>query len=117
MLNVTKGEKREYQEREDKSPNLEFEILESSKQFLFYARSDMISEARLSVSVRGIQRNKINRSYIYINIFGFPGGSVVKNSPANAGDVGSIPGWVGKICWRRKWQPTPVFLPGKSHGQ
>ena len=25
--------------------------------------------------------------------------------------------WVGKIAWRRKWQPTPVFLPGKSHGQ
>ena len=25
--------------------------------------------------------------------------------------------WVGKIPWRRKWQPTPVFLPGKSHGQ
>ena len=24
---------------------------------------------------------------------------------------------VGKITWRRKWQPTPVFLPGKSHGQ
>ena len=24
--------------------------------------------------------------------------------------------WVGKISWRRKWQPTPVFLPGKSHG-
>ena len=24
--------------------------------------------------------------------------------------------WVGKIPWRRKWQPTPVFLPGKSHG-
>ena len=23
--------------------------------------------------------------------------------------------WVGKISWRRKWQPTPVFLPGKSH--
>ena len=29
---------------------------------------------------------------------------------------GSIPG-SGKIPWRRKWQPTPVFLPGKSHGQ
>ena len=30
-----------------------------------------------------------------------------------------IPGfnpWVRKISWRRKWQPTPVFLPGKSHG-
>ena len=25
--------------------------------------------------------------------------------------------WVGTIPWRRKWQPTPVFLPGKSHGQ
>ena len=25
--------------------------------------------------------------------------------------------WVGKIPWRRKWQPTPVFLPGKSHGE
>ena len=24
--------------------------------------------------------------------------------------------WVGQISWRRKWQPTPVFLPGKSHG-
>ena len=24
---------------------------------------------------------------------------------------------LGKISWRRKWQPTPVFLPGKSHGQ
>ena len=23
--------------------------------------------------------------------------------------------WVGKIPWRRKWQPTPLFLPGKSH--
>ena len=25
--------------------------------------------------------------------------------------------WVGKIRWRREWLPTPVFLPGKSHGQ
>ena len=25
--------------------------------------------------------------------------------------------WVGNIPWRRKWQPTPVFLPGKSHRQ
>ena len=25
--------------------------------------------------------------------------------------------WVGKIPWSRKWQPTPVFLSGKSHGQ
>ena len=25
--------------------------------------------------------------------------------------------WVGKIPWSRKWQPTPVFLPGELHGQ
>ena len=46
---------------------------------------------------------------------GFPGGSVVKNLPANEGDVGSI--LSRKILWRRKWQPAPVLMPGKSHGQ
>ena len=45
-----------------------------------------------------------------------PDGSVVKNPPAHVGDGGSIPG-SGRVPWRRKWQPTPVFLPGKSHGQ
>ena len=29
----------------------------------------------------------------------------------------SVPPWSGKILWRRKWQPTPVFLSGKFHGQ
>ena len=51
-----------------------------------------------------------------IMILGFPGGSEVKASASNAGGPGSIPG-VGKIPWRRKWQPTLVFLPGESHGQ
>ena len=41
---------------------------------------------------------------------------MVKNSPADAGDEGSIPG-SGRCPWRREWQPIPVFLPGKSHGQ
>ena len=36
--------------------------------------------------------------------------------PQCAGDAGLI-SCVRKIPWRRKWQPTPVFLPGKSHGQ
>jgi len=47
-------------------------------------------------------------------------GSDGKGSACNAGDRGSIPGanpWIGKIPWRRKWQPTPVFLPGKFHGE
>ena len=47
---------------------------------------------------------------------GFPGGSDGKASACNAGDPGLIPG-LGKIPWRRKWQPTPVLLPGKFHGQ
>ena len=47
---------------------------------------------------------------------GFPGGSVVRNPPANAGDMGLIPG-LGRFPWRRKWQPSPVLLPGISHGQ
>ena len=46
----------------------------------------------------------------------FPGDSVVKNLPTNTGDTSLIPG-SGRFPWRRKWQPTSVFLPGKSHGQ
>ena len=43
---------------------------------------------------------------------------VVKNPPANAGDMRHVfDPWVRKIPWRRKWKPTPVFLPGQSHGQ
>ena len=41
-----------------------------------------------------------------------------KNPPDNAGGVRDwFNPWVGKIPWRRAWQPTPVFLPGESHGQ
>ena len=47
---------------------------------------------------------------------GFPGGSDNKESVCNAGDSG-FDLWVGKIPWRRKWQSTPVFLPGEFHGQ
>ena len=44
---------------------------------------------------------------------------VVKNPAANAGDkrdVGSVSG-LRRFPWRRAWQPTPVLLPGESHGQ
>jgi len=40
---------------------------------------------------------------------------VVKNPPANAGDIRHMfDPWVRKSPWRRAWQPTPVFLPGES---
>ena len=50
---------------------------------------------------------------------GFPGGaSGVKNSSANAGDLREgFDSWVGKIPLRRAWQPTPLTMPGESHGQ
>ena len=49
---------------------------------------------------------------------GFPGGSAAKNLPAiqETQEMQFDP-WVGKIPWRRKWHPTLVFLPGRSHGQ
>ena len=44
---------------------------------------------------------------------------VVKNLPTSAGDMRDL-GLIyrfGRSPWRRAWQPTPVFLPGESHGQ
>ena len=50
---------------------------------------------------------------------GFPGGLMVKSLPAmqEVHKRHRFDPWVGKIPWSRKWQPAPVFLPGKSHGQ
>ena len=48
--------------------------------------------------------------------------AIIKNLPemqetfSTAGDAGSNPG-IQKIPWRRKWQPIPLFLPMKFHGQ
>ena len=50
---------------------------------------------------------------------GFPGGLSGKESICQCRKhkrCGFDP-WVGKIPWRRKWQPSPVFLPGASRGQ
>ena len=59
--------------------------------------------------------------YVYIYIFSptSEGGLVVKNLSANAGDARLwFDPWVGKIYWRKKWQPTPlVFLLEKSQRQ
>ena len=50
---------------------------------------------------------------------GFPGGASGKEPTCQCRRykrLGFDP-WVGKIPWRRTWQPTPVFLPGESYGQ
>ena len=53
---------------------------------------------------------------------GFLSGSVSKESTCKAGECPqykrpSSDPWVRKFPWRRKWQPTPIFLPGEVHGQ
>ena len=61
----------------------------------------------------------VTRSYSKIE--DFPCGLAVKNlSVMQETRIDKGPRfhpWVRKIHWRRKWQPTPVFLPGKTHGQ
>ena len=53
-----------------------------------------------------------------MRLFKDPGGSVVKNLPTCRRCTRH---WfnprIGKVSWKRAWQPTPVFLPGESHGQ
>ena len=55
-------------------------------------------------------------SILLLASISFPGGSEDKVSACNAQGPGSIPG-LERFPWRRKWQPTPIFLPGESHGQ
>ena len=81
------------------------------------------------VLVRVLQRNKANSikfMYIYKDTWGFPGGSVVKNPPANAGDAGSVPGFgrspggrngnwlqyscLQKLMGRGAWQATAHWV-------
>ena len=53
------------------------------------------------------------------NLMGFPGGTSGKEPACQCRrhkKLGFDPR-VGKILWRRAWQPTPVFLPGESYGQ
>ena len=67
----------------------------------------LIQHELLFIEVRG--------RLIVVAFLVVPSGSEGKASACNAGDPGSIPG-LGRFPWRRKWQPTPVFMPGKSHG-
>ena len=50
---------------------------------------------------------------------GFPGGAVIKNPPANAGDTKrcEFDPWVGKIPWSRKWQPLQYSCLENSMGR
>ena len=65
------------------------------------------------------QKEKDKYHMISLICMGFPGGTSGKE-PACLCSRCKRPGfdsWVRKIPWRREWEPTPVFLPGESHGQ
>ena len=51
------------------------------------------------------------------SLVGLPMWCPVGKEPAYQCRRLSFDPWVGKIPWRKAWQPTPVFLPGESHGQ
>ena len=59
------------------------------------------------------------RSTIWLPLWGFPGGAGGKEPVCRCRRCKrrGVSPWVGKIPWRRAWQPTPLFLPGESHGQ
>ena len=66
-----------------------------------------------------LRYNVKNCLYLRYKTQGSPSGLAVKNLPAmqeTCRRCGFTP-WVRKIPWSKKWQPSPVFLPGKFHGQ
>jgi len=65
--------------------------------------------------------NKYIKLYYWVGARASPVALPVKNQPAmqEGGRSHGFDSWIRKIPWKRKWQwqPTPIFLPGKSHGQ
>ena len=62
---------------------------------------------------------KLVPKQIYASTCMFPGGSSGKEPACQCSRCKrhGFDSWVGKIPWRRAWQPIPAFLPGESHGQ
>ena len=57
---------------------------------------------------------KLNSLILYLEFFGHPWRVCLQ---CRRRKRPSFNPWVGKIPWRKAWQPTPIFLPGESHGQ
>ena len=69
-----------------------------------------------SMGLQIVGHNRATNTFTSIVITGLPRWLSGKESPCQCRRPRLGP-WDRKIPWRRKWQPTPVFLPGKSHGQ
>ena len=79
-------------------------LIEACRIYLHCSTQDILVAARENSKLRHLQSSLKEMA----------GGSV-GSVCLQCGRPGFNP-WVGKIPWRRKWQPTPVLLPGKSHG-
>ena len=66
--------------------------------------------------LRAMGRYWVAQKVCFFPLWNSPGGSDSEESICNVGDLSSVPG-LERFPWRRAWQPTPVFLAGKSHGQ
>ena len=88
---------------------------------LFAVQGTLKSLLQHHSSKASILRCSAHQTYQFLNILpciiavGLSWWLSSEESSANAGDT--FDPWVRKIPWRRKWQYTPVFLPGKLHGQ
>ena len=111
-----------FDQKKIKNPNFRIETvnkLEIDRNFLNWPDKGHLKNLQLTSHLvvkdwtAYLLASEIRQGYLYLKHF--PGG-LEGNAPAcNAGDLGSIPG-LGRFPRRRKWQPTPVLLPGKSHG-
>ena len=72
-----------------------------------------IDRGTWQAAVHGVEKSQ------HMIFWGFPGGTTGKKPifQRRRHKGYRFDPWIGKISWRRAWQPTPVFLPGKSHGQ
>ena len=71
---------------------------------------------KITLIVQGLRSSHVFWGPLF-NPLGFPGGWFSGKESACQCKKHRFDPWVRKIPWRRKWQPTPVILPGKSHGQ
>ena len=71
------------------------------------------------IRLRGLSQRKTNITSYHLYDGGFPGGASSEEPTCwcRRHKRWGFDPWVGKIPWRRAWQPTAVFLPRESHGQ
>ena len=88
-------------------------FIKNLKEICFICSNNQLRDFIKSLHEREVQNSKLDM----ISFFGGDMWLSGKEPTTNVSRSYGFNLWVGKIPWRRKWQPTPVFLPGKSHGQ